>query len=274
MNGHTFLEVSDLHFAYNSRQVLSGIDLQVGKGEMLGLVGPNGAGKSTLLRAISGTIEPQRGNTVLEGKPLSSFTSLERARRIALVPQNPTVPLGFTCLDMVLMARNPHLNFLQMEGPRDMEVSHRAMEMTETWEFASRLVQHLSGGERQRIFIARALAQEPSLLLLDEPMAHLDIAYQKAIMDMMEEIRQRTGVTMLVAIHDLTLAAQYCQRIAILHQGRIVADGTPERVLTAEVVSRVYGTPVSVSSHPVDGTPVVLPVRKEWPESESDAGHD
>jgi iron complex transport system ATP-binding protein len=241
--------------------VLTDVNLAIRRGETVGLVGPNGAGKSTLLKLIGGTITPQRGRILLEGKPLPSLSPAEKARRIALVPQTPTVPAGFTCLDMVLMARNPHLRFLQWEGPHDMDISRHAMEMTGTSALASRTLTNLSGGERQRVFIARALAQEPSLLLLDEPTAHLDIAYQKTIMDMLEAIRQRTGVTMLMAIHDLTTAAQYCQRIVVLHQGHIVADGQPRDVLTAHLLSEVYGTSVSVSSHPVDGTPVVLPIR-------------
>ena len=265
MGNDAYLKVSGLHFAYGQRQVLSGIDLEVRRGDITGLVGPNGAGKSTLLRLITGTLQPQRGAASVDGRMIADLTPLERARLIALVPQNPTVPPGFTCLETVLLARNPHLRFLQWEGPRDLEVSQQAMELTDTWEFAPRLLQRLSGGERQRVFIARALAQEPSILLLDEPTAHLDIAYQTAIMEMMERVRERTGVTMLVAMHDLTLAAHYCRRIAVLHQARIVAEGPPDEVLTSERVSAVYGTPVSVSSHPVDGTPVVLPVRRKPP---------
>lgn len=262
MSTQTALKIADLHFAYGQREVLSNISLEVQKGEMLGLVGPNGAGKSTLLRLIGGTLKPQRGSVLLEDRPLLSLTPVERARHIALVPQNPTVPPGFTCLEAVLMARSPHLRFLQWEGPRDLAISQRAMELTATWELATRLLQLLSGGERQRVFVARALAQEAPILLLDEPTAHLDIAYQTAIMDMIDEVRQQTGITVVAAMHDLTLAGQYCRRIAVLHEGRIVAVGPPEEVLTSERVSAIYGTHVSVSTHPTDGTPVVLPSRR------------
>ena len=274
MSTHTALKIVDLHFAYGQREVLSNISLEVRKGEVLGLVGPNGAGKSTLLRLIGGTLKPQRGSVLLEGGPLLSLTPVERARRIALVPQNPTAPPGFTCLEAVLMARSPHLRFLQWEGPQDLAISQRAMELTATWELAARLLQLLSGGERQRVFIARALAQEAPILLLDEPTAHLDIAYQTAIMDMIDEVRQQTGITVVAAMHDLTLAGQYCRRIAVLHEGRIVAVGPPEEVLTSERVSTIYGTHVSVSTHPTDGTPVVLPSRRadRSRESPSDPG--
>ena len=262
MTAQMALKIADLHFAYGQREVLSDVSLEVPKGEVLGLVGPNGAGKSTLLRLIGGTLKPARGSVLLDGRPLLSLTPVERARHIALVPQNPTVPPGFTCLEAVLMARSPHLRFLQWEGPRDLAISRRAMEMTATWELGPRLLQLLSGGERQRVFIARALAQEASVLLLDEPTAHLDIAYQTAIMDMIDEVRQQTGITVVAAMHDLTLAAQYCRRIAVLHEGRIVATGPPEEVLTSERVSAIYGTRVSISTHPTDGTPVVLPSRR------------
>jgi len=262
MSASTTLRLANVHFSYGKRQVLHGIDLEVPKGDMLGLVGPNGAGKSTLLRVISGTLRPQQGDVFLEDSLLSTFTPPQRARRIALVPQTPTVPPGFTCMEVVLMARSPHLRFLQWEGSRDLAASRHAMELTTTWELAPRPLELLSGGERQRVFIARALAQEASVLLLDEPTSHLDIAYQTATMEMIEEIRQRTGVTVVAAMHDLTLAAQYCRRIAVLHQGRIVATGSPSQVLTPERVSFIYGTPVSISAHPTDGTPVVLPSRR------------
>lgn len=265
MNDRAFLELRNVTFSYDGKNVLYNVSLAVEKGGMLGLVGPNGAGKSTLLRLVAGTLHAGQGELLIDGSPVSALPSIHRARRIAVVPQNPTVPPGFTAMEVVLMARNPHLRFLQAEGPKDIEISRRAMELTGTWGFASRLLQHLSGGERQCVFIARALAQEPLLLLLDEPTAHLDIAHQKGVMDMLDEIRSLTGITVLVAIHDLTLAAQYCPRIAVLHQGQVVACGKPEDVLELETLERVYGTTLSLFKHPVNGAPIVLPFRKQTP---------
>jgi iron complex transport system ATP-binding protein len=178
---------------------------------------------------------------------------------VAVVPQNPSLPDGFTALEVVLMGRNPHLGFLQWEGPRDLAIARRAMELTDTWMFAERPITSLSGGERQRVLIARALAQEAPLLLLDEPTAHLDIAYQSAIFDTVERIRGEAGITILAAMHDLTLAAQYCHRIALLHRGRVFAQGRPEEVLTPEIIGEAFGARVAIVRHPLKGTPAVLP---------------
>ena len=254
------LKATGICFSYGQRVVLQNMDLEAGLGEVLGLVGPNGSGKTTFLRIISGILAPQRGQVCIQGRELPYLRPRDRARLVAMVQQNPAVPTGFTALEVVLMGRNPYLGLLQWEGQRDIEVCQRVMELTDTWEFAHRLVSSLSGGELQRVFIARALAQETPVLILDEPTAHLDISYQANILDMIERIRRKANITVLVAMHDLTLAGQYCNRIAALHQGNIFASGEPSEVLTNEVVSRVFGAPVSIVEHPVHKTPVVLPV--------------
>ena len=254
------LKLTDIQFSYGQQVILRGISLEAGLGETIGLVGPNGAGKTTLLRIVSGTLAPQGGMVYVQGWELPSLRPRDRARLVGMVQQNPAVPPGFTALEVVLMGRNPHLGLLQWEGPKDVEVCQRVMELTETWDFAHRLVSSLSGGELQRVFIARAMAQETPVLLLDEPTAHLDISFQTSVLDMIETIRRKTNITVLVAMHDLTLAAQYCSRIAVLHKGDIFAFGEPAQVLTPEVVSTVFGAPVSILEHPVHKTPVVLPV--------------
>ena len=260
MNQVSPLKATGIQFSYGQRVVLQEISLEVGLGEIVGLVGPNGSGKTTFLRIIGGILTPQRGQVYIQGRELPSLRPRDRARLVAMVQQSPAVPAGFTALEMVLMGRNPYLGLLQWEGQRDVEVCQRVMELTETWEFAHRLVYSLSGGELQRVFVARALAQETPVLLLDEPTAHLDISYQTNILDMIERIRRKTNITVLAAMHDLTLAAQYCSRIAALHQGKIFAFGEPSQVLTPEIVSTVFGAPVSIIEHPVHKTPVVLPV--------------
>ena len=254
------LQAKGIQFSYGQRAILREMSLEAGSGETLGLVGPNGSGKTTFLRILTGILRPQGGEVFIQGRDLTSLRPRERARLVAMVQQNPAVPPGFTSLELVLMGRNPHLGLLQWEGPKDMEVSQRVMELTETWEFAHRLVSSLSGGELQRVFIARALAQETPVLILDEPTAHLDISYQASVFDMIEKIRRDTGITVLVAMHDLTLAAQYCGRIAALHKGSIFASGKPSQVLTSELVSEVFGAAVAIVEHPVHKTPVVLPV--------------
>jgi len=263
MNGVAALSLTDVRLAYGVTEVLKGISLEVRHGEMLGLVGPNGAGKSTLLNVVSGVLRPASGQVCVDGEALNELSTKERARRVAVVAQNPAVPPGFSSLDVVLMGRNPHLGLLQWESSTDIDVCKRAMELTGTWEFAERPVASLSGGERQRVFIARALAQQTDLLLLDEPTAHLDIGYQATMLDMVSTIRNEAGVTVVAAMHDLSLAAQYCDRIAALHNGVVVALGTPTEVLTEAVVSAAFGAEVTVITHPDDGTPVVLPRRKK-----------
>ena len=252
--------VSGIQFSYGRNLVLREISMEAGLGEVVGLVGPNGSGKTTFLRVVAGTIVPQRGEVYVQGREMLSLRPRDRARLVAMVQQSPAVPPGFTSLEVVLMGRNPYLGLLQWEGPKDLEICQRVMELTETWEFAHRPLSSLSGGEIQRVFIARALAQETPVLVLDEPTAHLDISYQTSIFDMIERIRGQTNITVLLAMHDLTLAAQYCRRIAVLHEGQIYAIGEPSHVLTSEVVSKVFGASVAIVEHPVHKTPVVLPV--------------
>ena len=254
------LELENIWFSYGQSQVLRGIDLKVAPGEMVGLVGPNGTGKSTLLNIASRTLKPQQGRVLLGGVDVQQLSPRSRASKVSMVPQSPAVPTGFNCMEVVLMGRNPHLGLLQWEGPRDLEIVHHAMELTGTDEFASRPITSLSGGERQRVFIARALSQGTPLLLLDEPTAHLDIGYQPVVLDLIQRVRTEMGVSVLAAMHDISLAAQYCQRIAVLHKGSVHAVGTPEEVVTADVVFQAFGAEVAITHHPVHGTPVVLPI--------------
>ena len=263
MNQGSPMKAAGVGFSYGQRAILSNINLQAEVREIVGLIGPNGAGKTTFLRIVSGTLTPQTGNVYIQGIDLPKLPPKNRARLVAMVRQNPAVPPGFTVLEVVLMGRNPYLGLLQWEGPRDLDVCRRVMELTQTWEFADRQVSSLSGGEIQRVFIARALAQETPLLVLDEPTAHLDISYQTGILDMIQIVCRQTGITVLLAMHDLTLAAQYCTRIAALHEGSIYAVGEPAEVLTADIVSTVFAAPVSIIQHPVHKTPVVLPVGQE-----------
>ena len=254
------LEMHDIWFSYGTSQVLKGVGLEVAPGAMVGLVGPNGTGKSTLLNIASRTLKPQKGRVLLGGIDVQELSHRQRASRVSMVPQSPAVPNGFNCMEVVLMGRNPHLGLMQWERPQDVEIVRHAMELTGTEEFASRPITSLSGGERQRVFIARALSQEAPLLLLDEPTAHLDIGYQPAVLDLIQHVRTEMGVSVLAAMHDISLAAQYCTRIVVLHQGSVYTSGTPEEVVTAEVVSAAFGARVAISRHPVHGTPVVFPI--------------
>ncbi len=233
--------------------------LSLAPGELVGLVGPNGSGKTTFLRAATGIVRPQAGEVRVFGDPVASLRQAEIARRIAVVPQSPLVPEGFTVLEAVLMGRTPYLRLLQNEGQSDLEKARRALRLTDTWSLAGRPVGELSGGERQRVVLARALAQDTPILLLDEPTAHLDIGHQASVLGLVRSLCRAEGKAALAVGHDLTLAAQYCDRLVMLRAGAIVAEGSPAEVLRPDLLRQVYGASVEVFPHPGNGRPVVAP---------------
>jgi iron complex transport system ATP-binding protein len=228
-------------------------------GEVVGLVGPNGSGKTTLIRAVTGVLKPGTGRVRVNGLDITHLRQAALARLVAVVPQDPVLPPAFSALSCVLMGRTPHLRLLQNEGASDLHAARRAMLATDTWRFADRLLGELSGGERQRVVVARALAQETAILLLDEPTAHLDLGHQAGVLDLMRRCARDDGKAVLAVVHDLTLAARYCDRLVMLRGGVVVASGPPADVLTPELLREVYGVAVDVFPHPVTGRPVVAP---------------
>ncbi len=252
------LQVEGVSFAYGDKPTLSGVQLAARAGEMVGIIGPNGSGKSTLLRLIAGVLRPQQGRIAIAGEDLRLLSRLQTARRVAVVPQSPHLPDSFTAWEIVLLGRTPYLRLLQAEGPCDFAAVQRAMEVCGVWQLAGRRMGDLSGGERQRVVIARALAQEPRLLLLDEPTSHLDINHQTAILDLIAALSREEGLAVVAVFHDLNLAAQYCRRLLILRGGRVLAEGSPHEVITPQNVSLAYGTTVCVVAHPHNNLPVAL----------------
>jgi ABC-type cobalamin/Fe3+-siderophores transport system ATPase subunit len=258
------LSVRALTVAYtagkHSLVALRDVSLDVARGELVGLVGPNGSGKTTLIRAVTKVVHPVSGEIRIAGDEVTTLSQVEIARRIAVVPQEPLLPEAFTALECVLMGRTPHLRLLENEGARDFEAARTAMQRTDTWELAERPVGQLSGGERQRVVVARALAQETPLLLLDEPTAHLDIGHQASVLGLMRTLCRGEGKAVLAVVHDLTLAAAYCDRMVLLRPGgSVAADGSAGEILRPELLSDVYQAQVDVFPHPATGRPVVAP---------------
>ncbi|GBD11848.1 Fe(3+) dicitrate transport ATP-binding protein FecE [bacterium HR23] len=255
---NTQLEAHDLVIEAQARRILDRVNLQAGRGEFIGLVGPNGAGKTTLLKAILGLVSPREGVVFLDGRSLARLPPREVARHIGYVPQALPETPAFTTLEVVLMGRYPHLGPFQVEGEGDRRIALEALRTTETHHLALRPVATLSGGERQRVFLARALAQQAPLLLLDEPIAHLDIQHQIKVMEMVRDLTSR-GVTAIAALHDLELAGLYCHRLVLLHQGRVVAEGPPDAVLTPANLEEVFGVSALIYRDPATGRLVVTP---------------
>ncbi|MBI4316259.1 MAG: heme ABC transporter ATP-binding protein [Chloroflexi bacterium] len=254
------LKLSNLSASYGTRPVLRGVTLGVAGGEALALVGPNGAGKSTLIRAISGVVPARGGEVWLDDVNLLTLSPSERAKRVAVVPQMIHLPDAFTVGEIVLMGRTPHLPLWAAESRRDCEIAWQAMKRTQIESLAERRAHELSGGEQQRAVIARALAQEPRVLLLDEPTAHLDLRHQIATLELIQSLAKDSGLVVLMTLHDLNQAAIYADRVALMSQGEIVAQGSAAEVFTAGQLSKVYGVRVALAAHPVHGTPLVAPI--------------
>lgn len=251
------LRLDHVGAGYGSTPVLRDVDLTVRQGEVVALIGPNGAGKSTVLRVASGVLHPSRGRVWLEGDELRTLTSRAVARRVAVVPQTSVNPAGMSVRELVGLGRTPHLALLLGPRAHDRAAVHEALSVTATLEFADRFVDELSGGEHQRVLLARALAQEPRLLLLDEPTANLDLFHQVAMLEVVRRLAGETGLSVLAAVHDLQLAALYCDRVVLLAEGAVVSDGTPETVLTEPLLLHTFGQPVALAPHPTHGVPLV-----------------
>jgi iron complex transport system ATP-binding protein len=243
------LEISNLVCKYNDLVAVNKVSFQVDKGEFIGLIGPNGSGKSTILRSISRVIKPVQGTVSINGIDVSNFNTKELARQMAVVPEDTTVSFSFTVLDIVLMGRAPHLGRFELEREKDLVIARQAMRMTDTLYLEDRFIDELSSGEKQRVVIAQSLAQEPKIMLLDEPTAHLDINHEVEIFDLLKKLQAEIGMTIIIVSHDLNLAAQYCRRLILLKNGEIFKQGNPEEVITEDNIKSVYGIKVLVESN-------------------------
>ncbi|UQI48410.1 ABC transporter ATP-binding protein [Streptomyces sp. HU2014] len=253
------LTARDLTLAYEERVVVDGLDVDIPDGKVTVVVGPNACGKSTLLRALGRLLKPQRGAVFLDGNELARIPTRDIARSLGLLPQTPVAPEAITVADLVARGRQPHQRWWQQWSDEDERAVTDAMERTDTAALAGRAVDELSGGQRQRVWIAMALAQETDLLLLDEPTTYLDISHQVEVLDLCRRLNHERGRTVVAVLHDLNQAARYADHLVAMKAGRIVAQGAPSEVVTAELVREVFGLESVVVPDPVTGGPLVVP---------------
>ena len=265
------LEARDLVYRVEAARLLDRVSISAGRGDFVGLIGPNGAGKTTLLRTLSGLLRAQEGTVVLDGRDLERMSPAEIARIQAHMPQSTSNTYGFNGLEIVMMGRYPHMNRFQVEGSDDRRIALDAMCLTETDAFVDREINTLSGGERQRLFLARALAQKPRILLLDEPTSNLDVQHQLKVLGTIREL-VGAGLTAIAAIHDLALAARYCHRLVLLSRGRVLAQGSPVEVLTPANIEAAFGVRAVVFRDPFSGTPTISLLDQARAEAPSDNG--
>ena len=256
------LRADNVSFGYEGGFSLQGATVAVSPGSLTGLLGPNGCGKTTLLRLLCGVLRPQNGRVLLGDRDIDSMARRDLARHVAVVPQETHPAFDYSVLEMVLMGRHPHLGAFQLEGPADFEIARAALAATGTAHLAPRNYMTLSGGEKQRVIIASALAQATELLLLDEPTASLDLGYQLEIAALLARLNRERNVTMVLATHDLNLAASLCDRLVVMRGGRVLAQGATTDVLTGEMVRQLYDVDADVAFHPRAGHLTVVPVRR------------
>jgi iron complex transport system ATP-binding protein len=256
------LVASGLTAGYDNTEILHALDLTIPPGKITVIVGANACGKSTFLRTLSRLIAPSKGQVLLDGKSIHRTPSRDLARTLGLLPQSPIAPEGITVADLVSRGRHPHQSLFSRWTRQDDEAVDRALEATKTFDLAERPIDELSGGQRQRAWISMALAQGTDLLLLDEPTTYLDLSHQIDVLELVARLHAERGRTVVVVLHDLNLAARYAQRLVAMDDGALVASGTPEEVLTEQLLANVFDLEARIVPDPVAGTPMVVPVRR------------
>lgn len=255
------IQLEHVSFSYADRLVIKDVELSVKKSELVGLIGPNGSGKTTLIKLINGVLHPSEGEIRLDGLKLRQLKRRTIAQRVAVVPQQFNIPFAFKVCEIVMLGRTPFLNILSNGSKREYSIVNQALEAVDIKPLERRFFNELSGGERQKVLLAMALAQQPELLLLDEPTAHLDISHQVEILQLVSRLNKDQGTTVIAAVHELNLASFYFQRLILLREGRIFADGSPREVLTPQIIEEVFSARVQVEPHPLADVPhiIVLP---------------
>ena len=255
------IRVEDLTAAYERQPVLDGVGIRVTKGEMVGIIGPNGSGKSTLLKVIGRLLDPESGAVYLDGKTLQEFSTIQIARRLAVLPQAPSAPPELTVRELVGYGRYPHISWLGRFADQDRDIAERTISRCRLEDLADRKLSTLSGGERQKAWIAMAMAQQPRVMLLDEPVTFLDINHQLEVMDLIASLNQSEGITVISVLHDLNMAGRYCPRLIAIKEGRVHSDGAAGEVIQPEVLRAVFGIGARVGMDPLTQRPICYPYR-------------
>lgn len=254
------IEVRNLDLSFGDDQVLHDICLSIEKGKFYSIVGPNGSGKTTLFKAVSKILGSTKGKVFIDGADLRKISGRELARKVSMVPQNTVVDFEFSVMDIVLMGRTPYIKKFGSESEADMEIAKKAMEMTNIWHLRHKSINEVSGGERQRVIIARAIAQDTDIILLDEPISHIDLRHQIELLDTLRNLNRSRGVTVVTILHDLNLAAEYSDEIVLMDKGRVLSCGSAHEVLTKQNVEQVYNIEVDMIENPRTKRPHIVPV--------------
>ncbi len=255
------LEAVDLIFRYDKDAVIDRFSFRSAEGEFLSIIGPNGAGKSTLLKILSGILAPESGEVIIDGQPLRKMSRKQTAKKIAVVPQFTHIEFPFTVREIIAMGRTPHLDAMQWESAKDRSIIEEAMIQTDVFPLRNKIFKELSGGERQRVIIARALTQQPDMIFLDEATAHLDMGYQLEFMSFIKRLNQQNNINVLMVTHQINLAARFSEKLILMRNGRLIAQGKPEEVLLPENIKNLFDCSAIINKDPAAGTPYVFPLR-------------
>lgn len=252
------IHVKNLNFSYDQKRILDTINLEMKSGVFSGIIGPNGSGKTTYAKLISKLLKPDHSTVFVENNDINDIKISELAKHMAMVPQASSINYDLTVYEVVLMGRTPHLKRFQRESEHDFKIVKEVMEETDTWAFKDRLIHQLSGGERQRVIIARALAQEPKILILDEPVTYLDIHHQLQVMSLIKKLSTSRKMTIIMILHDLNYALTYCDHVTLLSEGKVFKHGQPGDVVTVDHIKSVYNIDVCIIDHPITEKPMVI----------------
>lgn len=264
MSKSSVLKASNLEAGYDKKIIVNGIDIVIPNNKISVIIGANASGKSTLLKTLARLIKPTRGEIDIDGRGISQFPPKQLAQVLGLLPQSPIVPEGITVSDLVARGRYPYQSFLKGMEKKDYEVVEEALDIMGITELANRSVDELSGGQRQRVWIAMALAQQTDILLLDEPTTYLDIAYQVEILDLLTDLNRKRGTTIVMVLHDINLSARYADYIFAVHEGKLVAKGSPSEVISEKLIRQVFGLECTVINDPVSDSPLIVPMGRHY----------